>query len=106
MNFLEKLQNLPEGKKKIILWISVIILTLFLFGWYFKNTQKILNTPRTNQLFQEELKIPILQERMKGLFQQLGPKEGKIEEIKGSFKDFLEEAQEQIKEEEKSETEM
>jgi uncharacterized membrane protein (DUF485 family) len=35
--FLEKIQKLPEAKKKIILWTIVVILGLVFFGWYFVN---------------------------------------------------------------------
>jgi len=37
-NFLEKLRNLPEKKKKIILWTIVVILGLFMGFFWMKET--------------------------------------------------------------------
>jgi hypothetical protein len=36
-NFLKRIQDLPQDRKKIILWSIVAILALFLFSWWFKN---------------------------------------------------------------------
>jgi hypothetical protein len=36
MNFLQKIQNLPEGKRKIILWFLVVVIGILLFSFYFK----------------------------------------------------------------------
>jgi len=38
MKFLEKLQNLPEGKRRIILWIAFIFIGLALLSFQAKNT--------------------------------------------------------------------
>ena len=40
MDILTKLQNLPIKTKKIILWIIVGVLALFLFGWWVKNVKE------------------------------------------------------------------
>jgi flagellar basal body-associated protein FliL len=37
MNFLERLKKLPEGQKKIIIWIIIIILAIGLFYWSYQN---------------------------------------------------------------------
>ncbi|MCX6760826.1 MAG: hypothetical protein NTZ84_01865 [Candidatus Nealsonbacteria bacterium] len=36
-NFLKKIQDLPEERKKIILWSIVAVLALILLSWWYKN---------------------------------------------------------------------
>jgi type III secretory pathway component EscR len=62
MKFLEKLQNLPEGKRKIILWSVAIILSLFLLSFYIKNSQQ-----KLRNFHLEEIKLPSFQEEFKTL---------------------------------------
>jgi len=66
MKFLEKLQNLSERKRKIILWSAVIIIGISLFTFYFKNVQQRLKSLRGEEI-KEQLKIPELQEELRGL---------------------------------------
>ena len=66
MNFLHKLQNLPEQKRKIILWIAVIVVGILFFTFYIKNVQQRLKSFKAEEL-QQGLKIPELQEELKEL---------------------------------------
>ena len=60
--FLKKIQNLPESKKKIILWSIVIIVGFFIFVLWIKNTQeKLKSFPKG------ESKIPSLKQQLEGL---------------------------------------
>ena len=62
MNFFEKIQNLSEGKRKIILWSAVIIIGLPLFILWVKNAQeKLKSFPKG------ESKIPSLRQELQGL---------------------------------------
>lgn len=40
MSFLKKIQGLPEGKRKAILWLVVIFVGIVLVIFYIKNVQK------------------------------------------------------------------
>ena len=57
MKFLSKIQNLPEGKKKIILWLAVIIIGLLLLALYIKDIQKRIKSLRVEKI-KEELQPP------------------------------------------------
>ena len=94
MNFLEKVQNLPESKKKAILWTVIIVLTLFLLGCYFKIAQKVLETPHSERLLEKELKIPSLGEEIQNLWQEIKPEDEKLEEIEETLRGLIEEAEE------------
>lgn len=62
MTFLKKIQNLPEEKRRIILWSIVIIVGFFIFALWIKNTQgKLKSFPK------EESKIPSLRQELQGL---------------------------------------
>lgn len=37
MNLLERLRKMPEGRKKTIIWIVIIILAIGLFYWSYQN---------------------------------------------------------------------
>jgi len=56
MSFLKKLQNLPEKKRRIILWTAVIIIGLFLSFFLFKNFQKKLEDFKLEE-FKKELNL-------------------------------------------------
>jgi hypothetical protein len=43
MNFLEKIQGLPERKRKIILWTVMVVLAASLLAWYIKTIKQKLN---------------------------------------------------------------
>lgn len=66
MNFLDKLQSLPAKKRKLILWIIIAILAVFLFLIYIQNLQKRIKYNNGGGL-KEELQIDKLEERLKDL---------------------------------------
>jgi len=60
MDFLRKLQALPETKRKMILWTVVIIFGLILFFFWLKNVQsKLESFPKEE--FKEKLNLPKLE---------------------------------------------
>ena len=62
--FLAKIQNLPEKKRKIILWAIIVALGIMLFIFYINNiSHKIKNFQ--GEKFLENLKIPSLQQNIK-----------------------------------------
>lgn len=63
MSILGKIQNLPEGKRKIILWSVVVVLGLFLFIFFIKNTQKNFKNLKLENI-KEELGLPSLKEEL------------------------------------------
>jgi hypothetical protein len=65
-NLLSRARELPEGKRKIIFWTVIIILTLTLSTFYIRNAQKRIvdiNAEKTK----EELQLPYLEEGLKKL---------------------------------------
>ncbi len=62
MTFLKKIQNLPEGKRRIILWSIVIIVGFFIFALWIKNTQGKLKSFQGGGL-----NLPSLKEELKGM---------------------------------------
>ncbi len=60
MKFLQKLQNLPEKNRKIILWLVVIFVGFGLFTFYIKNIQKKLKNFEAGKI-EKELKLPSLE---------------------------------------------
>jgi len=66
MKFLEKLRNLPERQRKIILWSVVIIIGILLFIFYIKSL-KLRSESKSYEEIREQLKIPEFQERLKEL---------------------------------------
>lgn len=66
MNFLHKLQNLPEQKRRIILWLVLIIVGLGLLNWWVKNFQGKLKSFEMEE-FKKELELPSLEEELKNL---------------------------------------
>jgi len=65
-DLIKKIQELPEFKRKIILWSIIVILGLGLFSLYFKNIQRKLSSFEGEEL-KEELKLPALEEELKKL---------------------------------------
>ncbi|MDI6602523.1 MAG: hypothetical protein QME57_00170 [Patescibacteria group bacterium] len=66
MNLLEKLRNLPEKKRKIILEIVVIFVGILLSVFYIKNIQEKLKNLSSEEI-KEQLRIPEFQEKLKEL---------------------------------------
>ncbi|MDP3990995.1 MAG: hypothetical protein Q8P63_01740 [Candidatus Nealsonbacteria bacterium] len=50
MKGLKKIQDLPEGKKKAILWLITIIIGLFLLVWWGSSFQGKINFIKTNNI--------------------------------------------------------
>lgn len=66
MNFLKKIQNQPEGTRKIFLWIIIIILGFaFLFVWVQGLRQRLKGAQ--GQSVWEELRPPQFEEKVKNL---------------------------------------
>ena len=57
MKFLEKIRNLPESKRKIILWAIVIVLALIMLFFWIGNIPKSLNNFQGGQ-FIKDLNLP------------------------------------------------
>jgi len=62
MNFLRRIQSLPESRKKIILWSVIIVIGLALFILWVKNAQEKLKILQGGGL-----KLPSLKEELKGM---------------------------------------
>jgi len=60
VNIIEKIQKLPESKKKIILWLIVIVLGLILLFFWTKKIQDKLGNFKTEEI-KEELNLPNLE---------------------------------------------
>ncbi len=66
MNILEKIQTLPEGRKRVIFWSVVIVISLVLLTVYLKSVQRRLKSFETGKI-EEELRLPPLEEELKGM---------------------------------------
>lgn len=83
--FLKKIQQWPRKRKKILLWMTIIILGIFLFRFYIGNLQKKFQALRQNekreilkkrgnewQKIEEELKK--LEKELEDLYKAFQPK--------------------------------
>lgn len=64
MKFLERIQKLPKGERKIIFWLILIpfaIFLFFLYGKYFQNKIKSIQAEKIGESFE----FPKLQEQLK-----------------------------------------
>ena len=91
MNIVDKIRNLPESKRKVILWVIIIILAAGLLTWWVKNLQQRLKSFKTEEL-KEQLKLPSFKEELEGM-----PKL----EIPEISEEKLKELEEQLKEAER-----
>ena len=57
MKFLEKIRNLPERTRKVILWVAVIVLASIMLFFWISNIPKSLNNFQAGQ-FIEGLNLP------------------------------------------------
>jgi len=89
MKFIEKIQNLPEEKRKIIFWLMVATIGISLIIWWAKNLEMRIKSFKSEEL-KEELKLPFLEEKLEGM------PEIKMPEIN---KEELKELEEILKEE-------
>ena len=53
MNILNKIRSLSDKKRKIILWVIMIILIIFLSSFYIQDTKNILKENEGKQLFDQ-----------------------------------------------------
>ena len=60
MDFLKKIQNLPESKRRLILWTIVIILSLVLLFFWGKNSQERIKSFKMEG-FKRELELPVFE---------------------------------------------
>ena len=66
MNFLNKIQNLPERKRKTIFWLIIIIIGISLLIWWAKNLEMRIKSFKSEKI-KEELQLPKLEEELKSL---------------------------------------
>lgn len=66
MKFIERMQNLPEEKRKTIFWLIVIIVGISLLIWWVKNLQMQIKSFQSEKI-KEELQLPKLEEELKSL---------------------------------------
>lgn len=66
MNFLKKLQNLPESKRKMILWLTIAVIALAMFIFWFKVFQEQVKALQFEDI-KEELNFPSLKDELKDL---------------------------------------
>jgi hypothetical protein len=90
MKFIERIQNLPEKKRKAIFWLIVIIVGISAFAWWAKNLEMRIRSFKSEKI-KEELQLPRLEEELKSLPEFEMP-EISDEELK-KFEEILKETQ-------------
>lgn len=61
--YLQKIQNLPSAKRKLVFWLMLIVLGLVLFTfWIINIRQRIKNFPK--EKFLEDIKLPKFKEKL------------------------------------------
>lgn len=88
MTLLEKIQKLPENRRKTILWTTILILALLMLFWYWQTTKEVIKTP-VDKLWEKELKIPRLQSTINDFSKPLQEQKENVEEAKNSLQDVL-----------------
>ena len=66
MNILNKLQNLPEKQRKVILWSAIMIVAIFLLALYVQNVNNRIKSFQEEKL-KEELQLQKLKEDLGNL---------------------------------------
>ena len=66
MRVLNRLRDLPPKQKKIILWVVMVIIALFLFLLYAQKIKKILEYNKAENI-KEELQIEKLKENLQNI---------------------------------------
>lgn len=90
MKFIERMQSLPEEKRKTIFWLIVIIVGISLLIWWAKNLETRIKSFKSEKI-KEELQLPKLEEELKSLPKFEMP-EISDEELK-KFEEILKETQ-------------
>jgi len=67
-SLIEKVQNLPEPKRKKILWVLIIIIGIIFFFFYVKNAQEKLKNFQIEKTG-EEIHFPLLKDKLKNLLE-------------------------------------
>ena len=96
-DFLKKIQNLPEKKKKIILFSIVGILALVLLVWWAKNIQNKIKNLNPEDI-KKELQIPLIEEGLKKApkFEMPTISEEQLKELEKAGKDLEEELEKEM----------
>ena len=84
MKFIERIQDLPEKKRKTIFWSIIVVVGISVFVWWVKNLEMRIKSFKSEEL-KEELKLPSLEIEMPEISQE---ELKKLEEI---MKESLEE---------------
>lgn len=85
MSFLERLQNLSENKKKIILLSTILILGFLLFLWYFHQAKLILEKKAKKSSLLKDLKIESLKSKIEKTMKKIGPSVQELETFQKAF---------------------
>ena len=79
-DFIKKIQNLPEKKRKIILWTIIAVLGISLFIFYARNINQRIKNFQGEKII-EELKIPSLKEEIESIPKPEMPSTEELEEL-------------------------
>lgn len=96
MTFLKKIQTLPEFWRKIILWVLIISLSFFLFGWYFQKAKQTLTKNKPGERIKSEWQVPELNQKLQDLFKNILPPPKELEKAKSSLEDLLKQLPKEI----------
>ena len=99
-DFVKKIQNSPEKKRKIILWTIIVVLGICLFIFYVKNINQRIKSFQKEKII-EEFKIPSLKEEIEKIPK---PEMPKTEELEKMIKEILEQQEQQRQQEQQTET--
>ncbi len=91
MNLLEKIQQWPERRKKLIVWLAVIILGVLLLKFYIADIQKKVKTLTEKKLEEEKLKEQFQFEKLEAELNK--STEGLLKEWEEVLKKFYENLQ-------------
>lgn len=84
--FIQKIQSLPEEKRKIILWTIIAVLGISLFIFYVKNISQRIKSFQKEKII-EELKIPSLKKEIESIPKPEMPKMPETKELEEILKE-------------------
>jgi type II secretory pathway component PulM len=79
-DFIKKIQDLPEKKRKILLWTIIAVLGITLFIFYVKNISQRIKSFQGRNII-EELKIPSLKQEIENIPTPEMPTTEELEEM-------------------------
>lgn len=79
-DFIKKIQGLPERKRKIILWATILVLGICLSVFYVKNIGRSIKNFQKEKLI-KEFKMPSLKEEIENIPKPEMPKTEELEEM-------------------------